>query len=51
MAEHGDHREESSSPDLGEHLRTWRLFTSVIKWNLVAAAIVMLFLLLFRTNT
>ena len=47
MAEHGDHRET----DLGEQLRTWRLFTSVIKWNLVAAAIVMLFLLLFRTNT
>jgi hypothetical protein len=49
MAEHGDHREMPL--DLGEHLRTWRLFTSVIKWNLVAAAIVMLLLLLFRTNT
>jgi hypothetical protein len=49
MAEHGDHHE--TSPDLGEHLRTWRLFTSVIKWNLIGAAIVMLFLLLFRTNT
>ena len=49
MAEHDDHQ-TSGSTDFGEHLRTWRLFTSMIKWNLIGAAIVMLLLLLFRTH-
>lgn len=49
MAEHGDQRETSGSTDLGEHIRTWKNFTSMLKWNLLAAAILMLLLLLFRT--
>jgi hypothetical protein len=51
MAEHGDHHEPSGSADLGEHVRTWKLFTAMIKWNLIGAAIIMLGLLIFRTNT
>ena len=51
MAEHGDHAEQSRSMDMGEHVRTWRHFTAMIKWNLVGAAIIMLLLLLFRTNS
>jgi hypothetical protein len=49
MADHDD--QHTRSMDMGEHLRTWRLFTSMIKWNLIGAAILMLGLLLFRTNT
>ena len=51
MDGHGEHEQASSSMDIGEHTRTWRHFTAMIKWNLVAAAIIMLLLLIFRTNT
>ncbi len=51
MAEHDDQHDRSPSSDMGEHIRTWRNFTSMIKWNLVGAAIIMLLLLLFRTKT
>ena len=50
MTEHGDHEEVSGSMDISAHVRTWKLFTSLIKWNIVAAAILMLLLLVFRTN-
>jgi hypothetical protein len=36
--------------DMGEHLRTWRLFVSLIQWTVVAAAVLLLILLLFRTH-
>ena len=49
MAEHGDQHEAST--DMGEHIRTWRGFTRMIKWNLIGAAIVMLLLLAFRTHS
>lgn len=51
MAEHRDQHETSGSADMGEHLRTWRLFTAFFKWHLVGAAILLLLLLAFRTNT
>lgn len=51
MAEHGDQHEPSTTMDMGEHIRTWKLFTALVKWNLVGAAIIMLALLLFRTNS
>jgi hypothetical protein len=35
---------------MGEHLRTWRLFLSVVKWNLIGAGVLLLFLLMFRTH-
>jgi len=52
MAGHDEHEQASgSSMDMGEHARTWRHFTAMIKWNLVGAAIIMLLLLIFRTNS
>ena len=48
MSGHDDH--EPASTDMGEHVRTWRLFTSIIKWNIIGAAVIMLGLLLFRTH-
>jgi len=50
MSEHDDQQDPSGSMDMGEHLRTWKMFTAMIKWNIVAAAILMLYLLLFHTN-
>ncbi len=35
--------------EMGEHLRTWRLFVSLLKWNVAALALLLLGLLLFRT--
>ena len=49
MTEQDDPDEVSSVMDMGEHLRTWRLFVSVFKWNVVALAALMLLLLIFRT--
>ncbi len=45
--EHGD---THATADLSEHLRTWRSFLSVIKWNILGAVILLLALLIFRTN-
>jgi len=49
MAEHDDHDEVSSSMDMSEHVRTWRLFISMFKWNVAALAALLLLLLIFRT--
>jgi hypothetical protein len=45
-----EHEETPAATDMGEHLRTWRLFISMVKWNLIAAGVLMLFLLMFRTH-
>jgi len=44
------HAANRTSADMGEHLRTWRLFLRVIKWNLFGAALLLLLLLAFRTH-
>lgn len=46
-----EHEETPATTDMGEHLRTWRLFISVVKWNLIGAGVLMLFLLMFRTHS
>ena len=48
MAEDTGH--EADSADLKEHLKTWQLFLSVIKWQVIITAVVMIFLLIFRTH-
>jgi hypothetical protein len=48
MAE--ENADKHPTMDMGEHLRTWRLFVAFFKWHLVAAAILLLILLAFRTN-
>jgi len=39
-----------ASMDLGEHLRTWRLFIATIKWLLLAFGALLLGLLMFRAH-
>ena len=51
MAEHEEHHEPAGTADMGEHLRTWRLFTAFFKWHIVGAAVLLLLLLAFRTNS
>lgn len=50
MAVHGDTNEQASTMDISEHLRTWKGFTSLVKWATLAIGAVMLFLLVFRTH-
>jgi hypothetical protein len=41
---------ETGAMDLSDHIRTWKGFTALIKWSLLAIALVMLFLFAFRTH-
>ena len=45
-----EHSEKPATTDMAEHLRTWRLFISVVKWNLIGAGVLMLYLLMFHTH-
>jgi len=49
MAAHGEHS-ESATGDLREHLRTWKGFTSFIKWSMVGIGLIMALLAIFRTH-
>jgi hypothetical protein len=42
--------EKPASLDMGERHRTWRLFIATIKWTLLGAAALLLFLAIFRTH-
>ena len=50
MDEHEESGETSAQVDMGERRRTWRLFVSLIQWNVVGAVILLLALLMFRTH-
>ncbi len=50
-----DERDESGEEpatmtDIGERLRTWRMFVAKLRWALVTAAVLLLLLLVFRTH-
>ncbi len=45
-----EHKDQHATMDMSEHLRTWKMFVSMIKWNMVGAAILMLLLLVFRAH-
>lgn len=45
-----EHGENQATMDMSEHLRTWRLFVSFFKWHIIGLAVLMLFLLAFRTG-
>jgi hypothetical protein len=45
-----ENNEQPASLDMGERHRTWRLFIAMIKWNLLALAALLFFLLVFRTH-
>jgi|GEM_PF-1451343 len=50
MSDNDEFPEYTATQDMGEHLRTWRLFVSMAKWHLAGLAILLLFLLIFRTH-
>lgn len=50
MAAHGDTGDQHETMDISEHLRTWRLFTAITKWSLIAIGLLMAFLAIFRTH-
>lgn len=51
MEEEDEYPERPITADMGEHLRTWRLFIAVLKWNVLALFVLLLGLLLFRTHS
>ncbi len=44
------HAEESGHTDMSEHIRTWHGFLSFMKWQVIAAVILLIFLAIFRTH-
>jgi hypothetical protein len=50
MAAHGNTGDRAGTMDIGEHLRTWRLFTRLIKWSLIGIGLVMAYLAIFHTH-
>ena len=50
MAARGNNGERTSTMDIGEHLRTWKLFTRLIKWSLIGIGLVMAFLAIYFTH-
>ena len=49
MAVEDDHG-AGGSMDLGDHLRTWRQFTDLIKGSIVVIGLIMVLLFIFRTH-
>jgi hypothetical protein len=50
MAARGNTSDRADKMDIGEHLRTWRLFTGLIKWFLIGIGLIMALLAIFRTH-
>jgi hypothetical protein len=51
MAENAHHGHgDSGGMDMREHSRTWHAFTKGVKWSIVGIIVIMLILLVFRTN-
>ncbi len=49
MAAHTEHGDSGTS-DLGDHQRTWKGFTGLIKWSLAGILFIMALLAIFRTH-
>ena len=50
MAAHEDQHDSAGSMDISDHVRTWKLFTGLVKWSMAGIALLMLVLLIFRTH-
>ena len=50
MAASGDNGDRADTMDIGEHLRTWKHFTGLIKWFLIGIGLIMALLAIFRTH-
>jgi hypothetical protein len=49
QSEH-NHVPDSGHTDMAEHLRTWHGFLAFMKWQVIAAVILLIFLAIFRTH-
>jgi len=50
MGAHDNHADHAETMDISEHLRTWKLFTGLVKYSMAGIALIMLLLLIFRTH-
>jgi len=50
MATHIDQQQDTGHTDMAEHLKTWRGFLSFMKWQAIAAAVILALLAIFRTH-
>ena len=50
MASQSGHGQESGNADMAEHLRTWNGFLTFMKWQAIAAVILLALLAIFRTH-
>jgi hypothetical protein len=50
MTPHTDHGPDSGNTDMAEHLKTWHGFLSFMKWQVIAAVALLVFLAIFRTH-
>ncbi len=46
----GDHGYESGHMDISQHQKTWTGFVKFIEWSIGGIFVLMLFMLIFRTN-
>jgi hypothetical protein len=44
------HQPDSGTTDMTEHLKTWHGFLSFMKWQVVGAIVLLVFLAIFRTH-
>lgn len=50
MESHADHGQNSGHSDMAEHLKTWHGFLAFMKWQVIAAVALLIFLAIFRTH-
>jgi hypothetical protein len=50
MQSENQHAPDSGHTDMAKHLRTWHGFLSFMKWQVIAAIILLVFLAIVRTH-
>ncbi len=50
MAAHGNDLQTTGGMDISQHVKTWKGFTSLVKWSLFGILLIMIFLAIFRTH-
>ncbi|HEY1614929.1 MAG TPA: aa3-type cytochrome c oxidase subunit IV [Rhizomicrobium sp.] len=50
MASQTEHKSDSGTMDMREHVRTWNGFVSFMKWQIIGIGIILVFLAIFRTH-
>ena len=50
MDSHTEHGPDTGNSDMAEHLKTWNGFLSFMKWQVILAVALLVFLAIFRTH-